>query len=174
MASSSTCSLMSPRPLHSESSASILKPRSQPNRTASLSQYLTSNGTLTVESVYETPIVPQGVLNAASLLPGPVAPGEVITIMGSATGSVPAPGRITFNGFPAPVFYMASDQINAGIPFGITGRTTTIWNMANPSGGSASVSLPVASSAPGIFTLSGSGTGSGAIHSASVRPPARR
>jgi len=123
----------------------------------------TSDGMLTLKASYGAPIVPQGVLNGASLLPGPVAPGELITIMGAAIGSVSSPGGITFNGFPAPMLYAAADQVNAVVPFGIAGLTTTTLNVANPSGTPDSLSLLVASSAPGVFTLSGSGVGQGAI-----------
>ena len=123
----------------------------------------TSDGVLTLGSFYGAPVVPQGVLNGASLLPGPVAPGEIITIMGSAIGSGPAPVKITFNGLPAAVFYTASDQVNAVVPFGIAGRTITRLRIAPAAGASAAISLRVAPSAPGIFTLSGSGAGPGAI-----------
>ena len=123
----------------------------------------TSDGTLTLESLYDAPVVPQGVLNGASLLPGPVAPGEIITIMGSAIGSAPAPNGITFDGLAAPLIYKSSDQVNAVVPFGIVRRTTTTLDIINTAGMSTRLTLPVASSAPGIFTLSGGGAGRGAI-----------
>jgi uncharacterized protein (TIGR03437 family) len=130
-----------------------------------------TDGTLTLESLNDPAVVPQGVLNGASLLPGPVAPGEIITIMGptissdlsSKITSAPAPERVTFNGLPAPLINAASDQVNAVVPFGIAGRTTTTLAIANLSGTLTSISLPVALSAPGIFTQSGSGAGRGAI-----------
>jgi len=123
----------------------------------------TSDGTLTITPSYGAPVVPQGVLNGASLLPGAVAPGEIIAIMGSAIGSVPTPEGITFDGFAAPVIYMSSDQVNAVVPFGIAGHNTTTLDILNSAGTATSLSLPVVSSTPGIFTLSGSGTGPGAI-----------
>ncbi len=123
----------------------------------------TSDGTLTLQSTYGSPVVPQGVLNGASLLPGAVAPGELITIMGAAIGTLPSPGTITFSGFPAPMLYAAGDQVNAVVPFEIAGLINATLNVPNPSGIPASLSLPVASSSPGIFTLSGSGVGQGAI-----------
>src|ERR1700722_4433679 len=123
----------------------------------------TSDGTLTVQSGYGAPILPQSVLNGASLLPGSVAPGEIITILGSAIGSSPGLDGITFDGLPAPLTYMSSGQVNAVVPFGIAGRTTTTLDVVNASRTSTRISLPVAPSAPGIFTLGGSGAGRGAI-----------
>jgi len=122
----------------------------------------TSDGALTLEPAYGPLVVSQGVLNGASLLPGPVAPGELITILG---GLAPVLEGITFNGLPAPVIYRASDQVDAVVPFGLAGRTTatTMLEIATASGASTEISLPVAPSAPGIFTLSGSGAGRGAI-----------
>ena len=61
------------------------------------------------------------------------------------------------------MLYAAGDQVNAVVPFGIAGLTNTTLNVPDPSGIPASLSLPVASSSPGIFTLSGSGVGQGAI-----------
>jgi uncharacterized protein (TIGR03437 family) len=122
-----------------------------------------SDGTVTLKSSYGAPVVFQGVLNGASLLPGPIAPGELIMIMGAAIGSVSSPGGITFNGFPAPMLYAAADQVNAVVPFGIAGLSTATLNIASPSGTPASLSLLVASSAPAIFTEGGSGVGQGAI-----------
>jgi uncharacterized protein (TIGR03437 family) len=123
----------------------------------------TSDGTLTLKSVYGAPVVTQGVLNGASLLPGPVAPGEIITILGSGIGSPPGFDGITFDGLPPPLIYISSDQVNAVVPFGIAGHASTTLGIVNATRISTRISLPVAPSAPGIFTLSGSGAGRGAI-----------
>ena len=57
-----------------------------------------------------------GVLNAASLTPGPVSPGEIITLFGNLPD--PAP-RLLFGGVPAPILYAGSNQVNAIVPFGV-------------------------------------------------------
>ena len=123
----------------------------------------TSDGTLTLKSVYGAPATLQSVLNGASLLPGPVAPGEIITILGSAISSSPGVDGITFDGLPAPLIYISSDQINAVVPFGIAGHGSTTLDIINAARISTRISLPVASSAPAIFTLGGNGAGRGAI-----------
>lgn len=122
-----------------------------------------------------TPITREGVLNAASMRSGPVAPGELIVLMGSSIGpSVPAAfdgsvagtvlggARVLVNGLPAPLTYASSNQINATVPYAIAGDAASI---VIESGGShkAEVTVPVAEAAPAIFTLDSSGTGAGAI-----------
>lgn len=125
----------------------------------------TADGSITVQSVYGAPVLAESVLNAASLVSGPVAPGELITILGSAIVSSATPGstRITFDGLTAPLLYTGTNQINAVVPFGIDGRSLTTMEVSGPSGIVASSSIPVAPSAPAIFALNGSGTGGGAV-----------
>ena len=55
-----------------------------------------------------------GVLNAASLLPGPVAPGEIITLFGSLSKQ---DSKLFFMGIPAPIVYAGSNHVNAVVPF---------------------------------------------------------
>lgn len=135
------------------------------------------DGSLVVEQPLSgtTPITPQGVLNAASLRPGPVAPGELIVLMGSSIGPLlPAAfdgtvagtvlhgARILVNGLPAPLTYASSNQINAAVPYTISGDAASI---VIESGGArkAEVTVPVREAVPAIFTLDSSGVGPGAI-----------
>src|ERR1017187_5191456 len=46
------------------------------------------------------PLPPESILNAASMLPGPVAPGEIVTLFGSLPQ---ASLELLFNGVPAPI-----------------------------------------------------------------------
>ncbi|MFN0172646.1 MAG: cohesin domain-containing protein [Bryobacteraceae bacterium] len=119
---------------------------------------------------------PGGILNAASLLAGPVAPGEVVTLMGSAIGPASAQQpsisptsivlggtRVLFDGTAAPLLYAAPNQINLIVPFGVSGKATTRMQITDATGVIAQVSLPVAAMTPGLFTQDSSGTGPGAI-----------
>jgi hypothetical protein len=59
---------------------------------------------------------PSGVLNAASMLPGPIAPGEIVCLLGHGTAMIPdelATGNPTvlMNGVPAPILYQGSHQV---------------------------------------------------------------
>jgi uncharacterized protein (TIGR03437 family) len=128
----------------------------------------------------EAPVLPAaGVVNAASFLSGPVAPGEIISLFGSALGpAAPVPAaltnpklvadslvgvRVTFDGVPAPLLYASSGQVNAVVPYSVAGETSTQLQVEYLGAFSAPVTLPVAATAPGIFSQAGSGKGPGAI-----------
>ncbi len=118
------------------------------------------------------------VVNAASQIGGPVAPGEIISITGVQLG--PAAGqsapvsntafpttvsgvRVLFEGIAAPLLYVLANQINAIVPYDLTGRTAS--QMWVESGGIRSTPFTVSlrDAAPGIFTINASGSGQGAI-----------
>jgi uncharacterized protein (TIGR03437 family) len=120
---------------------------------------------------------PSGVLNAASLLPGSVAPGEVITLIGAGIGppSAQQPDgspastvldgtSVAFDGTPAPLLYAAPNQINAIVPYVTYGKSETKLQVITRQGQTvAETSLPVDQAVPAIFTLDASGVGPGAI-----------
>jgi uncharacterized protein (TIGR03437 family) len=110
-----------------------------------------------------------GVVNAASGVPGPVVPGEIVTIFGVNPGP-PAPLsltlsspntvatslggiRVLFDGIPAPLTYVSSTQINAIVPYEIFGRVNTQLQVEFNGVASQPVDLGVTTSAPGIFTV---------------------
>ena len=113
-------------------------------------------------------ITSEGVVNAASLLPGPVAPGELITIFGSGFGPPEVVGgeldasglvkteitdtRVIFDGIPVPLLFVQANQVGAVVPFAISGRTTVQLVIEYLGKNSNSVQLPVVDVAPGIFT----------------------
>ena len=127
-----------------------------------------------------------GVLNGASLLPGPVAPGEIVTLIGVGIGpSSPQPPTgsptsavldgtsVLFDGIPAPLLFTAPNQVNAIAPFGIYNSATTEVQVTQQGQAIADLRLPVAAAAPAVFTLDGSGVGQGAIlnQNSSVNSP---
>jgi len=119
-----------------------------------------------------------GVVNAASFLPGPVAPGEMITIFGSnigpsqltpgqlsATGAVStmlAETRALFDGIPAPLIYVGSTQVSASVPYGVSGKLSTQLEIEYRGIRSNPVSVQVNEAAPGLFTANSSGRGQAA------------
>ena len=110
-----------------------------------------------------------GVVNAASLIAGAVAPGEMLTLMGAAIGQpspeADTPGNLAvfFDGTPATLFYAGENQIDLVAPYTLEGKSATRLQVT--SGGSVvgELSLPVARSAPGIFTMTSDGIGQGAV-----------
>ncbi len=128
----------------------------------------------------DAPALPAaGVVNAASYASGPVAPGEVVSLFGTAIGP-PAPASLTltnprlvanalagvhvlFDGVPAAALYASSGQVNAVVPYAVAGQASTQVQLEYLGIRSAPVSVPVTAVAPAIFTLNASGTGQGAI-----------
>ena len=129
------------------------------------------------------PVTPQissaGVTNAASFLPGAIAPGEIITIFGSSLGPEALAGlqltpdrqfvtklvsgtRVLFDGVPAPIIYTTAGQVSAVVPYALSGRATTDLQVEYDGRASNRVTLNVAPSSPGIFTIDSSGRGLGA------------
>jgi len=105
-----------------------------------------------------------GVLNGASFATGqPVAPGSLVSIFGtnlastsSAATSVPLSTSlgnvvVTFNNIAAPLNYVSGTQINAQVPFELTGSSTAQVVVSNGGAVSAPQSVQLASVAPGIF-----------------------
>ena len=121
-----------------------------------------------------------GVVNAASFKGGPVAPGEILTVFGSDLGpgelvtlqltpdrrwvtTSLAGTRILFDGVAAPMIYTSQKQASLVVPYSVAGRTTSEVAVEYEGRTSTRIALPVAPSAPGIFTLASSGFGQGAI-----------
>ena len=119
------------------------------------------------------------VANAASMVAGPIAPGMLVNITGSNLGdpsffrncasSTPIPTTcsgisVLVNGTPAPVLYNSASQVTFQAPFNIGGSTATIQLTSTLSGHtipSSMVTVPVAPTAPGLYTTNGAGTGLG-------------
>jgi len=120
-----------------------------------------------------------GVVNAASYASGAVAPGEIVSLFGTAIGP-PNPAllaltnprlvanslegvHVLFDGVPAPVLYASAGQLNVVVPYEVAGQAQTQLQVEYLGVLSPPVRLPVTPSAVGIFTLDASGSGQGAI-----------
>jgi len=119
----------------------------------------------------------QSVVNAASLQPA-LSPGTLVSIFGTdltgptqsttydATASFPtsvASTSVTFNGTAAPLVYVSPTQINTIVPFALAGQTSAQVVVTRFGMVSAAVTVPLQATSPGIFTVSQSGSGEGAI-----------
>lgn len=117
---------------------------------------------------------PLGVVNAASSAPpgNPISPGQFITLYGTGlaksmqTAAPPYPATLNgvtvlVNNKQAPLYFVSPGQINALVPYSTSGATATIvvQNGVN----SNTVTVPVAPTAPGVYSLDQSGSGPGAI-----------
>jgi len=99
----------------------------------------------------------------------------LISIYGTQLGPIPGSGaqvgsdgavtksnagtQVLFDGVPGPILYAGANQINTAIPCAVAGHTSTQMVVTNQGAQSAPFTLPLSQSAPGIFTLNGSGTG---------------
>jgi endo-1,4-beta-xylanase len=127
-------------------------------------------------------ITADNIVNAANYAGAAVAPGEIITLFGArfgpadlATLQYDAAGRITtslattqlfFDGIPAPVIYASSAQSSFIVPYGVAGKAATNIQYVYQNTHSNTVTLPVASAIPSLFSIDQSGKGPGAIQDA--------
>jgi uncharacterized protein (TIGR03437 family) len=110
-----------------------------------------------------------GLVNAADLQPGPIAPGQLVSLVGAKLGpEAPesaefdssgtlktelAGTRVTFNGIAAALLYASGEQVNAVVPYGVP-VTDSIQVVVEHSGSSATpVDARVAPSAPALFPV---------------------
>jgi uncharacterized protein (TIGR03437 family) len=131
-------------------------------------------------TIVQVPVISaNGIVNAASYATGGVAPGEMITIFGSGLGPATlapmqtdqrgyvstslAGTQVLFDGTPAPLIYSLAGQVSAVVPYETFGKASTEVQVDFQGQSSSTVSVPVVTAIPGIFTLNGSGSGPGAI-----------
>ncbi len=118
----------------------------------------------------------QSVVNAASLQPGNISPGELITLFGANIGPT-TPGILadadndgyaditlgtvtaSVDGIAAPLVYVSQNQITLQVPYEVTIGAAKVLSLTNGAGPAITTSVTIAPTAPGIFSLSGSGAG---------------
>lgn len=108
-------------------------------------------------TVNVTPSAPTiaSITNAASFAPGPIAPGELLSIFGSQLGS-----RVLFDGIAAPVLYVSPIQVSVVAPYGITGHASTTVQVDNGGILSNALTIRVVAASPAVFK---DASGQGAI-----------
>jgi uncharacterized protein (TIGR03437 family) len=122
-------------------------------------------------------IFDSGVVNGASFASGAaVAPGAIVSIFGTnfisqltVPPSTPGPlptslggASVTFDGVPAPLFFVAPGQINAQVPYGVSGSTATV-QVSTPAGTSNTETINITPQSPAIFTTDQTGFGQGVV-----------
>lgn len=123
-------------------------------------------------------LVSVALTNAASLLPGPIAPGEIFSVFGNGIGpEIAVSGvfdaseilsttldsvQVLLNGTPAPLFYVQSNQINAQMPYAVAGQSSAQLEIVYQGLMLASMQVPLADANPALFTL-GNGTGNAVV-----------
>ena len=118
------------------------------------------------------------VANGANGVTGLLAPGEFVSLFGFGIGpQTPDSARlgpdgrlvstlsgttVSFDGAPAPLLYVGGNQINAIVPFAVAGKSRTTIRIDTPDYGANVASVGVGVTAPGLFSLSGTGQGQAA------------
>lgn len=141
--------------------------------------YIADSGNGRIRKLSPVGIAPGGVLNSASYQSGAVAPGEIVTILGSGLGPATlvsyivtpdgfyvntlANTQVTFDGTPAALVYVQANQVSAIVPYSVAGHGTTRVVVSYNGVPTNTVTLPVVASAPAIFSVDGSGKGQAAI-----------
>jgi uncharacterized protein (TIGR03437 family) len=111
------------------------------------------------------PLLAESVLSGASLLPGPIAPGEIVTVLGAFGVDANSSSTIaaTVNQVSATVLYALGNQVNAVVPFSIDPANPAVLELHSPNRQLGRITLPVVAASPAIFTQGGAGIGPGAI-----------
>jgi len=163
-----------------------------PNFSGSLMVYGLLSQNTAASAVPSSPAAIGEVANAASEYGGPVAPGEMVSIFGSGLGSSTlvtdaevstTPGKLSYNikgtqvminGAAAPLLYAREDQVAAVIPYSAAGQKSLSLQVQYQGQRTATMQIPIAPTAPGLFTLDRSGSGPGAIlnEDTSINSPA--
>jgi len=124
-------------------------------------------------TVTGSPIQVLRVLNAATLAPASLSPGEIVTLIGfgfggdtpvlarpssaGAYGTVLAGASVLFDNVAAPLLMVQNEQINAVVPYSLYGRTSAKVQVQSGSSYSIPIEVKVADSVPGIFTVGSMG-----------------
>jgi uncharacterized protein (TIGR03437 family) len=124
-------------------------------------------------------VAPNAVLHAATGASAPVSPGQMVLITGAGLGpgeltrfdsysasgpagsSLPANSlptslsdtRVLFDGVAAPLVFVWDRQICAMVPYGVAGAATVDVTVEYRAGRSNPITVPIAPTQPGIFTV---------------------
>jgi len=123
-----------------------------------------------------------GVVNAASFLAAPMAPGSIATVF----GTFPVTGVLQAGGYPlpvalgglsmqfpnalnAPLFAATGGLVNIQVPWELAGQSQAALTAVAGGQTSAPETVGLAAYSPGIFSMNSQGTGQGAILDPSYR-----
>ena len=140
----------------------------------SISFAMSSGGTVSITD--------NGIVNAATGDPGPVAAGEMIMVYttginlaSSSRSQLDAAGKLTttlgnvrifFDGTQAPMLSVTSGQMAGVVPFDVDTKGNVQVRVEYQGVASQTVSVPVVKTSPGIFTQDGTLNGVGLIYNA--------
>lgn len=126
----------------------------------------------------QTPVI-TGVVNAASYRSGALAPGEIVAVLGlnlgpkeMVSGTAGANGRlgtelaglkVLFNGVAGPIYTASAGLVTVSVPYEVAGADRVTVQLIYGTWQAAPLTLALADSAPGLFTMDSTGSGPGAF-----------
>ncbi len=130
---------------------------------------LTTSGVTVLSQNYDASVAPPAISSVVNAADGTqsVAPGGLISVYGQqmsptnlATSQIPLPTAlanscVSVNGAPIPLLFVSGQQINAQLPFNVSGTATL--TVHTPGGISNNYLFPVQSAAPGVFQTGSAG-----------------
>jgi len=130
---------------------------------------LTVSGFTVLAANYGASVAPPTISSVVNAADGtqPVAPGGLISAYGQqmspvniATSQIPLPTALgdsclSVNGAPVPLLYVSGQQINAQLPFNVSGNATV--NIHSPGGISNNYYFTVSTAAPSVFRSGSAG-----------------
>jgi len=124
--------------------------------------------------VAEPPIqlTESGIVHAATGQRGPIAPGQLISLIGARLGpqrgvasrmdeqtrrfpSQLSGTKVSFDGTAASILYASFDQANIQVPFEVAGKSVTKMKVESLGSLPVEINVPVREAAPGIFSADG-------------------
>ena len=146
-------------------------------------------------SLYVTYSIPAGspatnapsigsVRNAASFAAAAISPGELVSIFGQNMGPTPGMGgqvvagelstgvgsvEVLFDNVPAPLAYVSAGQVNAVVPYEVTGKQTSLV-LSFQGVPSAPLVLNTAQASPGLFAANSEGAAQGVVFNTDGSP----
>jgi len=134
------------------------------------------NSAIRLLSPTSAPVLISAVVDAASEMAGPLSPGKIVTIYGGGLGPSTltqfqlnngvigtqlSGTTVSFNGIAAPIVYTSAAQVAAIVPYEVTGTTAQVA-VSYQGQTSTAVTVPIAASAPSLFSLNETGAGQAA------------
>ena len=139
---------------------------------------LQSTSIITIQPAPAVSLGKTAVTNAASYQTGAVAPGEIVTIFGTALGpavlvtaQLNSQGKLAsnlngtevlFDHIPAPLVYVSANQVSAIVPYEVAGQPFTQMVVVRNGQATPPLSLAVTAVTPALFTANASGAGQAA------------
>jgi uncharacterized protein (TIGR03437 family) len=131
--------------------------------------YLTDQGNFRIRKLTPAQIVPERVVNGATLISGAVAPGEVAIIYGGGFGPAGGVGpeldssgrvanqlggtQVMFDGVAAPILFADDTQVKLVVPYEVAGQVSTQIQAILQGKPTNTITVPVTDSSPGVFAI---------------------